>query len=182
MKTITAGGKVYDLYCAKGHVEETGKNMETRVSGGGGGGATFGGYGATAPVSIQSHTVVHDQLFLTDKAGNEHSFQLQGFNVACRVGNELSVLWAVKRGNKTGDYIAVYNYTTGNVFYSKGTLEALFRRPALYMLGAMVLCIILGSFMSIFYYGIVLIPIAWFIEGYMGAKKFKNEINYNEFE
>lgn len=181
MKTITAGGKEYDLYSTTGKVEETGKNMETKVSGGGGGGGMYRGYGGTAPVTIRSTTTIHDQIFLTDAAGAEHSFQLQDFNVACRTGNILTVLWAIKKGDKTGPYIAVYNHTTGNSFFDTASLNKIFRRPVLYMLGAIVLCLILGNFISLFYFGIIVVPILWFVEGSMGAKKFKAETDFKEY-
>lgn len=181
MKTITAGGKQYELYWTYGRVEESGKNMETKVSGGGGGGATFGGYGGTAPVNIRSHTVVHDQIFLTDPKGNEHAFQLQGMNVACRSGNQLSVLWAVEAGQKKGPYIAVYNHTTSQSFFEKMALNKMFRRNGWYVLAAMAACLILGRFINLLYWGILLLPIAWIIEGTMAAKKFREETNFKEF-
>lgn len=74
MKPIHVGGREYALHYTTGTVEETGKNMETRVTGGGGGGATYGGYGGTAPVTIRSQTIVHDQLFVTDANGRNTPF------------------------------------------------------------------------------------------------------------
>ncbi len=181
MKTITAGGKTYQLYHTTGKVEETGKNMETKVSGGGGGGGTYSGYGGTAPVTIQSTTTIHDQIFLTDNLGNEHSFQLQDFNVACRSGNLLTVFWAIKGTDKTGPYIVVYNHTTGNAFYNKASMNKVFRRPVLYMLAAILGCIILGSYISFLYVGIIAVPILWVLDGNNSIKKFKESLNYNEF-
>lgn len=181
MKTINAGGKQYSMYWVRGKVEEAGKNLETRVSGGGGGGATYGGYGATAPVTIQSHTVVHDQVFLVDAQGKEHSFQLQGFNLAARPSNELSVVWAIKDGQKTGPYIAAHNYTTGQSFFENGSLNKMFRRPGWQVLAAVAACIIAGSAVSMLYAGIFLLPIAWLVEGNMKAKKYKEEVNFNDF-
>lgn len=135
MKPIHAGGGEYALHYTTGTVEETGKNMETRVSGGGGGGATYGGYGGTAPVTIRSQTIVHDQLFVTDANGEEHSFQLQDFNVACRAGHKISVIWAIKKGKQTGKYIAVVNHTTNNNFYNEKALKNVFRFNIWYFLG-----------------------------------------------
>lgn len=60
MQTIKLNGKDYDLQSTTGKVWGSGKNMETRVSGGGGGGYTNRGTGYTAPVSITSKTIVHD--------------------------------------------------------------------------------------------------------------------------
>ena len=182
MTTISTPGKEYDLYTVTGKVMETGKNLETRVRGGGGGGATYGGYGGTAPVSITSTTVVHDQIFLVDDKKQEHSFQLQDFNVACRADNIISVIWAIKKGAKTGPYIAVVNDTTGNTFFNDKALQEMFRYPLLYMLGAVLLCILLGSSMSgYFFWGILIVPIVWYRQGVSGAKKFKEQTNFKSF-
>lgn len=181
MKNITAGGQQYNLYWVCGKVEETGKNLETRVSGGGGGGATFGGYGGTAPVSIQSTTVVHDQIFLTDNDGKEHSFQLQSMDVACRSGNQLSVLWAIKSGGKTGPYIAVHNHTTGQSFFDKKALNKMFCRNGWLVVAAIVVALFLGKISGLFYLVAFVLPIAWYIEGTMGAKKFREQTNFKEF-
>lgn len=135
MKPIQVGGREYTLHYTTGTVEETGKNMETRVSGGGGGGITYGGYGGTAPVSIYSQTVVHDQLFVTDANGKEHSFQLQDFNLACRAGHKISVIWAIKKGKQTGKYICVVNHTTNNNFYNEKALKNVFRYNVGYFIG-----------------------------------------------
>jgi len=127
MELLKAGGRTYALHYTTGTVQETGKNMETRVSGGGGGGTTFGGYGATAPVNIRSQTIVHDQLFITDAANKEHAFQLQDFNLACRTGHKVSVVWAIKKGKGSGKYIVVVNHSTGTNFYNEKALKNVFR-------------------------------------------------------
>lgn len=181
MKLLSAGGKEYELHSITGKVLETGKNLETKVHGGGGGGATYGGYGGTAPVSIRSTTIVHDQIFLTDEQGNEHSFQLQGFNVACREANLLSVVWAIKKGARQGPYIAVINKTTNCNFFEDKTLQSMFRYPVWYMLAALLLSLSLGAINSLFYWGLLLVPVVWFMQGVKGAKKFKAETNFRDF-
>lgn len=163
MKPITVGGREYILHYVTGTVEETGKNMETRVSGGGGGGATYGGYGGTAPVTIRSQTVVHDQLFVTDASGAEHSFQLQDFNLACRTGHKVSVIWAIKKGKPTGKYICVVNHTTNNNFYNEKALKNVFRYNLWYFIGggAVVGWVLFGRGIGGVVMGAMLSVIAW---------------------
>lgn len=134
----------FDLHYFSGIVEESGKNMETRVHGGGGGGATYQGTGGNAPVSISSTTVIHDQLFLTNKEGKERSFQLQDFNLACRRGNEVSVFWGIKKGKPNGSYLAVKNHTTEQLFFEEGELNKMFLYLWIQAL------IVLGGVMAIF--------------------------------
>src|SRR5665213_651954 len=109
MKQVTINARNYDFTNITGRVEEASKNLETIVRGGGGGGATYGGTGYVAPVSITSTTVVHDQIFLIDNQGNEHSFQLQGMNIACRQGNELTITSATLQGRNSVHYVATTN-------------------------------------------------------------------------
>lgn len=182
MKTITAAGKTYNLHWTYGTVEESGKNMETQVSGGGGGGATYGGYGGNTPVHISSRTVIHDQIFLVDEGG-EYSFQLQDMNVACRKGNKLSVIWAIQQGKKRGSYIVTYNHTTGKVFNDEKEQIKMFRRSGPLILLAMVLAGFMGyQLIGAFYILVVAIPIWWIAEGKRERKKFLSETNFNEFK
>lgn len=121
-----SSASAFDLHLFSGIVEESEKKLETRVSGGGGGGATYQGTGGNAPISISSTTVIHDQLFLTNKEGKERSFQLQDFNLACRKGNAVSVYWGIKQGKSNGSYLAVKNHTTDQVFFDEGQISTMF--------------------------------------------------------
>ncbi|MBN7812676.1 hypothetical protein J0A68_17100 [Algoriphagus sp. H41] len=128
MKTFSPSHQSpFELYEFSGSVEESGKNMETQVYGGGGGGATYRGTGGTAPVSISSRTIVHDQLFLSNAiTGKERAFQLQDFNLAARKGNLLTVFWGIPSGKSSGSYIAVKNHSTEQTFYADKELNKLF--------------------------------------------------------
>ncbi len=182
MKTITANGKTFDLYWITGKVMNAGKNMETRVHGGGGGGFTYQGTGGSAPVTISSTTVIHDQIFLEDAQGQEHAFQLQNFNVACREGNALSIIWAIRKGKSKGPYIVVYNRTTSQAYFNNSELNRMFRYPVWYVLAGIVVCLILGKAVGILYAGLLVIPIAWLILGSMAARSFKEKLQFAEFK
>ncbi len=176
MQILSANGQKFILHNVTGKVEDAGKNMETKISGR----AEAGYYGART--SIQSKTVVHDQFFITDNTGLEHSFQLQGFNVACRSSNRLSVLWAMKQGAKKGPYIAVFNHSTATAYFDSKTMAALFRRPLLYLIGTLVLLLFLGAKASFFYW---LAPLAlgwWYAEGIISANRFKKEYDFRQLE
>jgi hypothetical protein len=182
MQTFTAGGIHFQPYNFTGLVAEAGKNMETKVSGSGGGGGMYNGTGGTAPVTITSHTIIHDQIFLIDEKGSESSFQLQGFNVACRKDNKLSVIWVIKQGGKTGPYVSVVNHTTGNVFFNDSAINGIFKlRRLLLFLAILVVSIIAGNITS---FGVgMLVFIAGIVYMYMSHKKtvqnFKTAIAVN---
>lgn len=124
MKNYTAGGKQFTLYSITGIVEDSQKSSTMQVSGGGGGSY---GNGHSAPVHITSKTTIHDQLFVKDAAGVEHAFQLSDFNIAARTGNSVTVLWAVKAGKDSGEYIAVLNQTTQQNFFDSGVITKMHR-------------------------------------------------------
>ena len=128
--TITTGNGQYTIYTFTGKVLSSGKNMETKVHGGGGGGATYGGTGGSAPVRITSTTVVHDQIFLQDTGGKERALQLQDFNIACREGNILTALWMIKSGANEGPYVVMHNHTTDQTFYQEQKLRQIFTLPS----------------------------------------------------
>lgn len=145
-KNIVVNGNTFVLRSVTGKVLSTTKSMETSVQGSvsGGGGRLREGSGKLKPVDLNlaSTTIVHDQFFLEDANGQEHSFQLQGFNVACREGNSLTVVWAIKAGQQRGPYVAVLNNTTQNRFYNEKAIDNLsspsFLLYLLFFLGAIV--------------------------------------------
>lgn len=132
MQTFNASGKEIALHYVTGSVlSELNKNRETRVSGG-------GGQNNTA-VHIRSTTTVHDQFFLKDDTGKEHAFQLTDFNLACREGHQLKVVWAIAKGKANGPYVAVQNFTTGDYFFQDKRLKDLLTPPTLQAIGALLL-------------------------------------------
>jgi hypothetical protein len=174
MRTVKAGFKDYTLHSVTGRVANTSKNLETRVHGGGGGGSTYQGTGYAAPVTISSTTTVHDQIFLIDSEGKEHSFQLADFDIACREGNELTVIWSIKQGNKTGEYIVVHNQTTSKTFFNIGALRRMFKPPWYFLLGAIILCFVVLSGGTAVVAAFAAVG-AWVFITIQGANKFKSD-------
>lgn len=123
MKTLKINGSEYRFEPVSGKVLSTNKNLETKVSGHGGGGGTFRGTGFNRPVKITSKTTVHDQIFIEDKAGIEHSYELQDFDISCREGNLLTIIAAFKEGNNSGYNFAAINHTTKKTFFSEVNLQ-----------------------------------------------------------
>lgn len=188
MKQIQVGSRQYELYWLTGAVLSASKNLETKVSGGGGGGYVNQGSGYVAPVSIKSTTTVHDQLFLADKSGTEHAYQLQGFDLACRESNQVTVAWAMKPGAKQGPYVLVYNHATKKPSFNDSSLKDLFKPSKLLYWAATVAVIIAGFRLASsgngFILMIVAIVVATSIYKYMTStrvKQFKSSISMQEF-
>lgn len=123
MAQLKAGGRTYDLRWVTGKVVGQGKHVETHVSGSGSGG---GSSNVPFDISISSSTTVHNDIFLTDANGKEHSFQLSGFDIACREGHDLTVMWATGGSNPKGRYIVVINHTTSQQYFDRKAVEGLF--------------------------------------------------------
>lgn len=167
-KTIVVNGTTYALHSVTGKVLNTTKSMETSVQGSvsGGGGRLYEGSGKLKPVDLNlaSTTIVHDQFFLEDANGREHSFQLQGFNVACREGNSLTVVWAIKAGQQRGPYVAVVNNSTQTRFYNEKAIDDL-SSPSLllYLLGFLVAIAVEFKVFSGFWLLLVLFSVTAFV-------------------
>ena len=115
MKKIVISGMELTLKGITGTVLSPQKSRETQIR--------SGSSGNSNSVSINSITIVHDQFFLLGEDGMEYSYQLKGFDIACRDGHTLSVVSATKQGSINSRNIAVVNQSTGNLFFcSRGDL------------------------------------------------------------
>ena len=117
MSTITIHNKEYRIYEVTGKILESNKQRELHVYGSGGGGATYNGTGGTAPVNIQSSTTIHDEFFLIDQDGQEHSIKLKNWDVSLREGHEIQVIWVISPNQERGPYV-VLGVVSGNGKYS----------------------------------------------------------------
>jgi len=193
MKTIRINGKDCQLYWVSGNVLESDKKMQTETSGG----QIY--YANNRPYStgISTTTTIHDEIFISDNAGKEHSFQLRNFNVACRTGNKVSVIWAVKGRKRSGPYVAVLNHSTSKIFYHEASLKKIcqpFEKIYhAYCISIVLICIAILYFqnngiglmwvMSLTQYAILLFVILVLINRQiikMAIQKFKDNINPSE--
>ena len=115
MSTITIHNKEYRIYEVTGKILESNKQRELHVYGSGGGGATYNGTGGTAPVNIQSSTTIHDEFFLIDQDGQEHSIKLKNWDVSLREGHEIQVIWVISPNQERGPYVVLNNHSLRNI-------------------------------------------------------------------
>ena len=183
--TIVVNDKSYRLEAVTGTVLAVTKSMETRLQGSasGGGGRLHKGSGTMREVdlTVTSTTVVHDQFFLQDAAGQEHAFQLQGFNVVCREGNLLTVVAAFAPGQQRGPYVMVCNNATQARFYNEQALQGLCRPDFWrYLLACLLLLVVEYQLLS----GFLLVTGCMFatIFGVMVAFGIKSGNNLQDFK
>ena len=105
---IKAGGNKYRLEYTTGIVITHDKRAETVVHGNAN--------------RTSSFSVVHDDIILLDDKEKERAFQLVEFDVACREGNKLTIVWAAKKGQELGWDIAVYNHSTSRIHFNHNNM------------------------------------------------------------
>lgn len=114
----------YKLYRLTGTVVNASKLTTTHIySSGGHYDSSSNTYSAP---TTSSTTIIHDQIFLMDSQGREHSLRLAGWDIASRESHLLTALWLIKKGNETGDYIAMYNHTTNEEYTKYSRLRRFF--------------------------------------------------------
>lgn len=99
-----------------------------------------GSAGYSTPVNLSSATVVHDQLFLIDGKGQEHALKLRDWDVACRTGHRMTLIWKAKKthnpnlyfeltdmNNTRERYMAVHNHTTNSTQYNEYLIKKMTR-------------------------------------------------------
>lgn len=121
-KEVFIHNKAY-VFCAfEGNVVEASRQRETLVSGYGGGGATYDGTGATAPINISSTTIVHDEFFLLDEHGEEEHFHLQNWTMPTRTGHHLQMMWIIPPKKTRGPYVVMNNKNLRQVEWANGQI------------------------------------------------------------
>ncbi len=147
-RAVAFNGKTYRLHSRTGKVIDTNTRSETEVSGsgGGGGGFSYNGTGAssTAPVRITSTTTRFTKIFLLDGDGREHAIELVDFDVRCRAGNGLTLIWAIPDGKAEGPYIAAYNHSTREMEFNQDLIAKLCQPKLVSLLGGFAGGLVLG--------------------------------------
>lgn len=111
---IKAGGNKYRLEYTTGIVITHDKRIGTIVHGNAN--------------NISSSSVAHDDIIMLDDKGGERAFQLVEFDVACREGNKLTIVWAAKKGQELGWNIAVYNHSTSRIHFNHNNMYMMCER------------------------------------------------------
>lgn len=124
-ETFSAGKNRMTIYYDRGRVAGKDKNIETRVSGSGGGGYSYQGTGGSAPISITSTTIIHDKIYLQKDDGKERAVELTNWDVACREGNDMLVTWIIPEGKEKGSYVGIKNITNGSELFNDDAIRDL---------------------------------------------------------
>lgn len=134
-RTVQFNRKTYSLHSVTGKVMDTNTRSETEVTGSGGGGGGFSyrgtGMSQTQAVRITSKTTRFTKIFILGEDGVEHAAELVDFDVRCRAGNGLTLIWAIPEGQSRGPYIAAYNHSSREMEFNEAEIGKLCR-PTLY--------------------------------------------------
>ena len=113
MNTLKSGGHTYSLHSITGKVigypQKITKNFQSSSP------------MPNGNISLQSFIVMCDNFFLLDSKNVQHAFQLQGFDLICLEGHEMTVVSSSTEEETT--YIAIHNKTTRQTYFHAGNLE-----------------------------------------------------------
>ncbi len=165
---LVINGKVYEHYWVTGKVAGASKHLETRISGGGGGGYSYQGTGFSSSAPVTSQTITHDQVFLADGNGREHALKLQNWDLATREGHELTAVWVVRKGKSSGPYLAIRNHTTDDTQYNDSELAKL-HRPTWALFSLVTPFVLGGTGVMLAIAGLVF----WVVQGIRGRNAIK---------
>jgi hypothetical protein len=170
MADIIINKKIYEHHFFRGTVVGAEKQLETKVSGSGGGGGSYRGTGYQAPVRISSTTVTHDMIHLADEDGKELALRLQNWDLAARESHRLTAIWVVKKGRKNGPYVAIHNHTLDATDYNERELAKLHRSLWILLASIAVLFLpFLGTGTKIF---LMLVGLCiWWVRGILGRRQ-----------
>lgn len=164
-----------------GKVVDNNKQLETIVSGSGGGGTIYNGKGTLDPINIHSTTAVHDHFFLIDENGTEISVKLIDWNVSLRNEHTINIIWAISGKKTTGPYVAINNQNLNDVIWNDTALKYVVASCLTkHLLIGLVASIILGyltSNFSLFFFGLIATFIYFYIQRGILAKDLKSKIN-----
>jgi hypothetical protein len=132
MEYITVGMKKYYLFSFTGVVKELGKEQVIYTFGQHTTQIHSGNSRQIPPVRIETSVKAFNHILLCDRKGKEHYIRLADFDIACREGHELSVVWAVKGQEMNGPPVVVINNSTAQCFFCVATITKMFRPSALF--------------------------------------------------
>lgn len=183
MFEVTYLGVPVKIYSFTGRVIDSTQQLETKVSGSGGGGAIYQGSGAVAPVNISSTTTVHNQFFLIDEDNKEISVKLQNWDISLRTEHTVKVIWAIPGKASNGPFVTVKNFNLNEVSWSNNQLKTvvsacLFKHLMIGFAVSVVIGYLLSSF-GLFILGIIATFIYFHIRRNIFAKDLKNKILEN---
>lgn len=116
---IRSGWRSYKVYSSTGTVLSPTKSQvsTTYVSGG----------GHNQPVSTSTSTSIYDQFFIRESNGFERAMQLTDVNIALREGHQVSAVWGIKTGKKTGSYFLFRNHSLQTLTFIDEAVKGMMR-------------------------------------------------------
>jgi hypothetical protein len=144
----TALGARYRIHSRTGTVDSTDSRVETEVTGNVSGGGGVGGYNAPVTGSVQSKTTRYQNIYLTDDDGKEHNISLVNFEVPCRQGQKLTMLFLTAGDKESGSYFRAYNHNTReHCNHPKGVVSEMFPwKIAAIVMGVIALFVLVSAF------------------------------------
>ena len=166
---VIIDGITYDVHCFKGQVVGVERRDELSIRGQGSGYISiYGGTGSGFSSSyITSETTQNQRIFLQTPFEEEEHFDFVNWDIPCRNGHVLSVLWVQKR-NKSGPIFYVINHNLKQRMKNDvSRFNSYFDEPrtvwvTLDLLFVSLILLILFGFPTVFCLFSLVIPLIWY--------------------
>lgn len=107
MKQIKIGHNSFTYVWVTGKIIEV-KEIAKTV----GGGTIYVDPRVSTTSNINISSIIEQDVFLEDTAGQEYAIKLENFNFSCRAGHTITVIKIKKNNEQTGTYIGAFNHNT----------------------------------------------------------------------
>ena len=149
---VVIHNKTYTICDFYGQVIDTSKQRETKVTGSGGGGVTWDGYGANSDVKITSTTTLHTEFYLLHESGREEHFKFTDWDISARIGHTLQIFWVIPPNQSRGPYVVAYNKNLNEYLIRKSELYSIAGQHYFWQaMGSYGLVIVIAYVMSSFW-------------------------------
>jgi len=176
--TLMVDGKRTTIHYFTGKVLSSQKQKETKIHSN----TSYVGQNNQAVTSVSSTTVDHHEFFLADSAGTERAFKTIDFDIPCREGNTMTVMWAVPEDSKEGPYIELRNHNTGeHTTVEPKRVASYWRKPWWMIWGSMLGVFIVLTVIINFFIGAIALFVPFFYFRWRANNAVKTMFGSNEF-
>jgi hypothetical protein len=143
--TFIGGGRTHQVHTFTGQTHSSSVSHESRTTGSG---SVYSPMPGVVTGRMEINTVVTrlDRFSLTDGQGRQHTVEVKNAHVPVGDGQQLTAVWAIPQGRKTGTYMAFINHSTGTMtWFHLGLAKlAIGGRPGVAVLWALATGLLLG--------------------------------------
>lgn len=183
LTTLEIGARRIEIHSFSGEVVSSRQWTTTEISGGGGHGVISQGSGYVEHEPVKSKTTTHEKINVLSSDGDEESLEVADTDLAIRDGHWVSLLYAIRSGEKKGPYIAIFNHHMNTMTFIDAAMDKACMPFVAGLIGAVVLLfavlgIVFAMFAKSFVVGVLAIApcAAYFIWLHRRRGEFRDKV------